>query len=155
MEWVTIVSLILMGLALLIIEIVFVPGTTLVGIVGFGLMMIGIVLTFKHHGREAGWISLGVTSVVSGIVLYLSFTTNVWKRFSLRSSIDSKVNEGELNDLKEGMEGRTISALRPVGKAELNNRTFEVKTLGNYLDSGSKIRIKKISSNQIIVEPIN
>lgn len=155
MEWVTIVSLVLVGLILLIVEIVFVPGTTLVGIVGFVLMMVGIVLTFKHHGSEAGWILLGVTSVVSGLVLYASFTTNVWKRFALKSSIDSKVNEGELTDLKEGMEGKTVSALRPIGKAELNNRTFEVKTLGNYLDSGIKIRIKKISMNQITVEPIN
>ncbi|MFM8912236.1 MAG: NfeD family protein [Flammeovirgaceae bacterium] len=155
MEWVTIVSLILVGLVLLIVEIVFVPGTTLVGIVGFALMMVGIVLTFKHHGSEAGWISLGMTSVLSGVVLYFSFTTNVWKRFSLKSSIDSKVNEGELNDLKEGMEGKTVSALRPVGKAELNNRTFEVRTSGTYLDSGSKVRIKKISLNQIFVEPIN
>lgn len=155
MEWLTIASLILVGLVLLIIEIIFVPGTTLVGIVGFALMMAGIVLTFRHHGTEAGWISLGITSVVSGAVLYLSFTTNVWSRFSLKSSIDGKVNEGELIDLREGMEGKAVSALRPVGKAELNNRTFEVRTLGTYLDSGSKIRIKKISSHQIIVEPIN
>jgi membrane-bound ClpP family serine protease len=54
-----------------------------------------------------------------------------------------------------GMEGQTVSALRPIGKAELNNQTVEVKTNGDYLDSGSRIRIIKIISNQIIVESIN
>jgi len=47
----------------------------------------------------------------------------------------------------------SLSALRPVGKAEVGGRTFEVKTLGGYVTSGTKIRIIQILSNQIIVEP--
>jgi hypothetical protein len=53
------------------------------------------------------------------------------------------------------MEGRAISALRPIGKAEVNEQIVEVRTNGDYLDSGSRIRIIKIVSNQIIIEPIN
>jgi membrane-bound ClpP family serine protease len=53
------------------------------------------------------------------------------------------------------MEGKALSALRPMGKAELNNQILEVKTSGDYLDSGSRIRIVKIVSNQIIIEPIH
>jgi membrane-bound ClpP family serine protease len=79
----------------------------------------------------------------------------MWSRFSLKSSNKSKVNEGELDQLLVGMEGTTISALRPIGKAELNNQIVEVKTNGDYLDSGSRIRVIKIVSNQIIIEPIN
>jgi hypothetical protein len=48
-----------------------------------------------------------------------------------------------------------MSTLRPVGKAEFGGKTYEVKTLGNYLEEGRKIRIKHIQSNQIIVEPLN
>ncbi len=154
-EWITIGSLLFFGLGLVIIEIIFVPGTTLVGVFGFLLLTIGVGLTFKYFGSEVGWTTLGITAVASGGVLYYAFTTNVWGRFSLKSSIDSKVNEGEQDELKEGMEGIALSALRPIGKAELNNKTFEVKTLGKYLDSGSRVRIIKILSNQIIVEPIN
>lgn len=154
-EWTTILSLLGFGLALVIIEIIFVPGTTLVGIIGFVFMVVGVGLSFKYFGGEIGWITLGATAVVSGGVLYYAFTTNIWGRFSLKSSIDSKVNEGELDGLTLGTEGIATSALRPIGKAELNNKTFEVKTQGEYLDSGKRIRVVKIFENQIIVEPIN
>lgn len=153
-EWVTVISLVLFGLALLVAEIVFVPGTTLVGIVGFAFLIAGVGMSFSYFGREAGWTTLGITAVFSGLIFYLTFKTNVWKRFSLKTSIDSKVNEGELAGLNPGMEGTALSALRPVGKAELSNKTYEVKTLGTYVESGTRVRIIKILSNQIIVEPI-
>ncbi|MEY4930720.1 MAG: hypothetical protein RI909_1444 [Bacteroidota bacterium] len=154
-EWITVISLILFGLFLITAEIIFVPGTTLVGIVGFVFLLLGIGFSFNYFGSETGWITVGVSSVASGLILYYSFKANVWSRFSLKSSIDSKVNEGELDSLTVGLEGQAVSALRPIGKAEIENKMYEVKTLGEYLDSGSKIRVIKIVSNQIIVEPIN
>ncbi|MBP9926119.1 MAG: hypothetical protein KBF45_08990 [Cyclobacteriaceae bacterium] len=154
-EWITVISLILFGLFLIIAEIIFVPGTTIVGILGFVFLVGGVVLSFSYFGSETGWITVGVSAAVSGLILYYSFKTNVWGRFSLKSSIDSKVNEGELDSLTVGMEGQTTSALRPIGKANLGDRIYEVKTLGDYLDSGSHIRVLKIISNQIIVEQIN
>ncbi|HEV8513447.1 MAG TPA: NfeD family protein [Cyclobacteriaceae bacterium] len=154
-EWITVISLVFLGLALIVAEIIFVPGTTLVGVVGFAFLIVGVGLSFRYFGNETGWITVGATSVVSGAILYFSFSANVWGKFSLKTSSEGKVNEGELDELKIGVEGHTISALRPVGKAELNNKTFEVKTLGEYLDSGKRVRVIKISSNQIFVEPIN
>jgi membrane-bound ClpP family serine protease len=154
-EWSTVLSLISFGLILVVLEIIFVPGTTIVGLIGFCFLIAGVGLSFKYFGGEIGWVMLGSTSVACGGLLYFSFTTDVWKRFSLKSAINSKVNEGELDQLRVGMEGQTVSALRPIGKAELNNQTVEVKTNGNYVDSGSKVKIIKILSNQIIVEPIN
>ncbi len=154
-EWSTVISLVVFGLLLVVAEVIFVPGTTVVGIIGFCFLVVGVGLSFKYFGSEVGWVMLGSTSVASGGLLYFSFTTNVWSRFSLKSSNKSKVNEGELDQLLVGMEGTTISALRPIGKAELNNQIVEVKTNGDYLDSGSRIRVIKIVSNQIIIEPIN
>jgi membrane-bound ClpP family serine protease len=154
-EWIIVVSLILFGLFLLIAEIIFVPGTTLVGILGFIFLFLGVGLSFNYFGSETGWITVGSTAVASGLIMYYSFKANVWSRFSLKTTIDSKVNEGEVESLKVGTEGHTISALRPVGKAELGNKLYEVKTMGEYLDSGSKIKVVKIVSNQIIVEPLN
>ena len=146
-EWVTVISLILFGLALVVAEIIFIPGTTVVGIVGFIFLIAGIAFGFKYFGSETGWVLVGVTAVISGMVFYFSFKTNVWGRFSLKSSIDSKVNEGNLNSLVVGLEGKTTSSLRPVGKAQLGDKEYEVKTVGDYLDSGSAIRIVKINSN--------
>ncbi len=154
-EWITILSLIIVGLALVIAEIIFVPGTTLVGLVGFVLMAIGVGLGFRYFGGSTGWTIAAVTAVTSGVVLVYAFKANVWGRFSLKSTIDSKVNEGELEGVIPGVEGTTLSALRPVGKAELLSRTFEVRTLGIYLEAGTRIRVTQVNANQIIVEPLS
>lgn len=154
MEWTVVISLVAVGLILLLVEILFVPGTTIVGIIGFIVLAIGVGLSFKYFGREVGWMALGSTAVLAGITLYISFKSNLWARFALKSAITSKVNE-DPQGITVGEEGIALSALRPIGKAEIGKRTFEVKTLGTYVDSGKRVRIIQIVSNQIIVEPIS
>jgi membrane-bound ClpP family serine protease len=153
MEWTVVISLVAVGLVLLLIEILFVPGTTIVGIIGFLVLAIGVGLSFKYFGREMGWMILGITSVLAGVTLYVSFKSNLWARFALKSAITSKVNE-DPEGIVVGEEGVALSALRPIGKAEIGKRTFEVKTQGAYVETGKRIRIIQIVSNQIIVEPI-
>ena len=153
-EWITILSLILVGLGLIVVEIIFVPGTTLVGLVGFGFLAVGVGLSFRYFGSATGWATAGSSAVASGLILYFSFKANVWGRFSLKATSNSRVNEGELSSLIAGAEGVTLSALRPSGKAELASKTFEVRTMGTYVEPGTRIRVRQILSNQIIVEPI-
>ncbi len=153
MEWTIVISLIAFGLLLLIAEIIFIPGTTLVGLLGFVFLAIGVGLGFKYFGSTTGWITLGLSSVASAIALYLSFNSKLWRRFSLKSTNHTKVNEGILNGIEIGQEGITVSTLRPIGKAEIGSHQVEVKTQGEYLDSGTKIKIVKIEFNQITVVP--
>jgi membrane-bound ClpP family serine protease len=154
MEWMIVSSLIGLGLFLVVLEVVFVPGTTLVGLVGFAFLLVGIVLSFNYFGRETGWLVLGGSAVVAGGLFYLAFKANVWKRFSLKSTMTGKMNEIDPSQVSAGMEGVALSALRPMGKAEINSQLFEVKTLGAYVASGSRLRVIQVMSNQIIVEPI-
>lgn len=154
MDWMIVASLIFFGILLVIAEIIFVPGTTLVGIIGVGFMIAGVVSSFSYFGQQGGWITLGGTVIASAVITYYAFKANVWGKFSLKMSSSGKVNEGVLEGITVGQEGIAISSLRPSGKAEINDKTFEVKTLGAFVDSGSKVRIIKVNTNQIIVEPI-
>lgn len=147
-------ALIFFGILLVIAEIIFVPGTTLVGIVGAGFMVAGVVSSFSYFGQKGGWITLGATGLTSAILVYYAFKANVWGKFSLKTASDSRVNEGELEGLSVGLEGTALSALRPSGKAEIGSKTYEVKTLGAFADAGTKIKVISIITNQIIVEPI-
>ena len=149
------IELILFGLILIIAEIIFIPGTTIVGILGFLFLIVGVGFSFQYFGSETGWITVGISAAVSGLLLYYSFKSNVWGRFSSKSKIDSRVNEGLLDKIQVGNEGVTLSTLRPFGNAEVNDQVIEVKTFGNYLESGTKIKVVQINLNQIIVEQIN
>ena len=153
--WIIIISLLLIGLALIIVELVFIPGTTVVGLLGLIFSIVGIVISYNHFGNDVGFYMLLGTLGLTLATLFYSFRSGAWSKFSLKSSMDSKVNEGMMATVQIGDEGITLSTLRPIGKAEFNSKTYEVKTSGNYVDRGEKVKITQIESHQIVVEPIN
>ncbi len=152
--WIIIISLLLVGLALTIVELFFIPGTTVVGLLGLIFSIAGIIVSYNQLGASTARYILGGMLIVSTVALVVSFRTGAWSKFSLKSSIDSKVNEGMLATISVGDEGITLSNLRPVGKAEFNQKAYEVKTTGSYIESGGKVKITQIELHQIVVEPL-
>lgn len=153
--WMLILALIIIGLILVVLEVVFVPGTTVVGIVGVIFMGVGIMYGYRHFGDEVGLYILLGTGVATAVALFFSFRSGAWTRFANKSAIDSKVNEGLVEPLKVGDEGMAISTLKPVGKARFAAGEFEVKSVGDYVDVGTPVRIMHIAGNQIIVKQIS
>jgi membrane-bound ClpP family serine protease len=152
--WLLIAALILAGLALIIAEVVFIPGTTVVGVLGLLFAATGIFFAYRQYGNEVGFYVLLGSALTSGAALFFSFRKGAWEGVSNKSVIDSKVNEGMAAHLAEGEEGITVSALRPIGSAEFHGKIFEVKTAGEYVSNAIKVKIVKIRINDILVEPI-
>lgn len=152
--WIIIVALLLIGLTLILVELVFIPGTTVVGLLGLIFAIVGVGVSYQHFGNTVGlYVLIGMSAVTLGGLFY-SFRSGAWSRFSLKSAIDSRVNEGLLSALHIGDEGITLSSLRPMGKAEFHEKAFEVRTSGGYVNSGERVRITRIQSHQIVVEPL-
>ena len=152
--WIIILSLLIIGLVLIIVEVVFIPGTTVVGVLGLIFSGVGVIITYRHFGDDVGFYVLLGSVSVAGLALFYSFKSGAWQRYSLKSSIKSKVNEGITDTLKVGAEGRTISALRPSGNASINDQTFEVRTYGDFISPNKPIRVVQIELHQIFVEEI-
>jgi len=153
--WILIIALILIGLALVIVEVVFVPGTTVVGILGVIFLGAAVMSSYRHFGSDVGLYVLLGTSAATAVALFFSFRSNAWSRFANKSAISSKVNEGKTESLSLGDEGIALSTLKPMGKAQFKGEAYEVKSVGDYVDVGTKVRIVHIDTNQIIVKPIN
>lgn len=154
-EWITIATLILLGIGLIIIEIIFIPGTTIVGILGFVLGGYGIYLGYSYFGSTTGHIILGASLILAFTAIFYSFKSNVWKSFSNNSVINSKVNDGLTLGLKEGDVGESISSLKPIGKALFGDKEYEVSSRGNFITEKQSVKIIKIDKNKIYVESNN
>ena len=154
MDLFIVLALVLFGLGLILVEVIFVPGTTFVGITGIISAIIGIYLSFVYFGSGVGWWVMFLTSLLFAAALYLGFRGKTWDRFSLKSSIRSKFNEGLTTGLQVAQRGKALSSLRPVGNAEFDNKIFEVRSHGDYIDSGTNVEIIKIDGNIIYVKPI-
>ena len=151
MSWLLIVMLIFLGVLFLLLEILVIPGTTLAGIVGFGLLFVGLWQAYVSKGTIQGHYTLGATLVVTVVALYYAFKSGTWKRMSLKTTVDGKMDQLEGMNMNEGDSGITISRLAPSGKAMINNNIVEVHTYGEFIDQEREIVVISVKDNKIIV----
>jgi membrane-bound ClpP family serine protease len=154
MDWILLISLLITGLALIVVEILFVPGTTLVGLIGFAFAVTAIFGSYEYFGPKVGHYFLSASLITFILVVYFALRTDIWLRFANKQAIHTKVNEGMLEALEVGMQGKTLSALRPIGKAEFSNRVVEVTSSG-HVEEGKEVKIVQVKESRIFVEPLN
>lgn len=152
MVWVFLILIIATGIVLVFVEIIFVPGTTVVGILGLIFIIGGVWYGFSTFGEPVGWTIAMATFTALIAVIIIGFKSDSWNRFALNKSIDSKVNEHISITLNVGDEGIAVSALRPIGNAEFENDKMEVTTIGELVDTGSKVVVTNIEGRVIYVK---
>lgn len=155
MELFIIIILILLGVILLLVEFLLIPGVTIAGIGGIISFGVVVFLSFKFLGHLAGIIVLLSILIFIPVLLYFLFKGKAVKPMMLKSEIDGKVDTIDNQKIHIGDEGITIGRLAPLGKAKINDITAEARSLGSYVEPKTKIKVIKIEGNTIIVEPIN
>lgn len=149
-----IILLIALGLLLILIEFAVIPGITIAGIGGFLLLGISVYMAFIEYGSTAGFITLAFVLIASPFLIYYLFQSKTGKKLILESLIDSKVDTGIHKQIKVGDHGKTIGRLAPSGKAKVNGEVVEAVSTGGFVDHNINIKVVKILSNKIIVEPL-
>ena len=147
----TIILLILVGIILLILEILILPGL-IAGIIGALMILGGILYAFHELGNTVGSIIVLIT--ITSATIYLAFRYNVWRRFSLQQSSDSKIERVDEMDIKTGEQGKALSALRPMGTAVFHNKKVEVQSLGEMIEANSTVEVIEVMTNKLIVKKI-
>jgi len=153
MIWIVISSVLCFGLLLVLLEILFVPGTTLVGILGAIFTLIGITYAFNALENTSAWAVTFIALLANlGAIVY-GFNSKVWKKFALKEVIGSRAFDHRLEGLAIGMEGIAVSDIKPYGKAEFMEKVFEVKSSVGFISVGTSIKITKLENNLITVKP--
>src|SRR5690606_34748898 len=83
------ILIIVLGLALVMVEVYLVPGFNIIGIAGVLLIIFSIGYTFTERGFSGGVMVLVGALVVGGGVFYLMWTSGAWERFVLATSLRS------------------------------------------------------------------
>ena len=150
----TIIALIVLaGLLLVSVEVFLVPGTTIVGVFGLIILGIGVYFAFKEEGVELGSAILLGSALLVGGLTYFGFKRMENSQFNVKTVIDSKVNTFDYSHVQEGDEGVTLTALRPEGRAMINDERLIVYSKGFYIDEDTAIVVVKVKDNKIFVEP--
>ena len=152
MTLLAIILLIILGIFLLVIELLVVPGAIIAATGGVCLLGSGIYLSYHTYGTFWGNVTLLSTVVLIIVSLVYTLKSKTWKNLMLHTSIDSKVETFDEDQIKVGDFGMTISRLAPMGKVLIKDSYVEAKSINEFIDQGKEIVVSQILNSQIIVK---
>lgn len=148
-----IVGLIFLGIILILIEVLVIPGTSVAGFLGMFLMAVGVYLAYTKISITTGHYTLGASLIASVILIIFALRPRTWKKAMLTASVDGKVVNIETEESLIGKEGITITRLNPIGKVKVDDKYYEAKSWYTIIEPNTQVEIIRIESNLLIVKP--
>lgn len=172
---------IVLGLILIGVEIIVLPGMGVAGLVGILLLMIGLIAsfvpaepappngpdwfqwpdlpqTYDYLQRGLIVVSAGMVASLIGMVLIaryfprLPIATRLILPNPQRVAIEVEDPYGGVADL--GAVGTAASLLRPAGKARFGDRLVDVVSQGDYIEPGAAIQVCERCGNRVVVRRV-
>ncbi len=153
MELLLAITLILIGLALIVVEVYLIPGMNIAGIVGVVLVLFGLGYAFTASGLMAGLAVLFGTLVAGGVLFLMLWRSGAWRQFVLATSLKREATERSCEHRARylGREGIAVTPLRPVGIVEIDGERIEAVTEGQYIAAGSRVRVVAMDRRRYFV----
>jgi membrane-bound serine protease (ClpP class) len=149
------ITLVLIGLLLIVVEVYLIPGFNVVGILGIVLIVFAIGYSFTESGIVGGSVALVGSGAALGGMFWLLWQTGAWNRFVLSTDLhedaQTAARDSEHRASYLGRTGRAITPLRPTGVAEIDGERIEVVTEGEFIASGSAIRVVAMDRRRYFV----
>ena len=149
------ILLVIIGLALIGVEIYLIPGMNIVGILGFLVLVFAIGFMFSTGGMLAGWITLLATVSILALLGWVIWKSGAWERFVLATSVgdddDAEESYQENRSRYLGQTGSAVTPLRPTGVIEIENERIEVTTEGEFIAAGSAIKVVAMDRRHLFV----
>ena len=149
----TVVTLILVGAALLLLETVL-PGM-IAGIAGFGCLVAGVVVAYLNFDvRTANLVFLGVVvGLTAGALCWFKF----FPQSRLAKLFISQRTVGDIGTEKPELlhqTGTAFTSLRPSGTAVINGKRVDVLTEGPFIERGSPIKVVEVEGARVVVRAV-
>lgn len=158
------IVLFVIGIALLVLEVFVIPGFGIAGVLGIlsivGSLFLGLIsdLPFISWDLvENAVIQLASVFLLTGIMIYVLSKilpqSTFFNRLVLIDEIKELSGYSSTESKKHliGIEGKSLTDLRPSGTAILNNERIDVVTEGDYIEHDSEIKVVKVEGSKVVV----
>lgn len=146
-----IIVIFLCGLLAMFIEL-FVPGAVM-GMIGF-LAVLGSIGYALVKGYTKTAAVLIVCTIAFVPVFFMLWKGVIAKFFAIKGGESGFRPSTTIGEDLVGLEGMTMSPLRPSGIARLNDRRYDVVTRGEMLDRGVRVKVIEVSGNRVVVKEV-
>ena len=152
-----VILLFILGVMLLAIEALILPGFGVAGIAGIAALAAGIIVASPTPNQ--GITSLVIALIGSGVLIGLSIkflpTRARWKKLILGDSLSTEEGYNATPvELREflGQEGVALTPLRPAGTVRIGDQRVDVVTQGGFIVTGTKVKVVKVEGTRVVVE---
>lgn len=161
-----------LGMMLLAVEVLVLPGFGLFGIAGIFLMLAGLVLAFQdflvpqtpYHYEELRINLLQIFASMIGSIIVMAILVKylpgmpLFGRLVLSASEEATLGfETVPVASKEnlvGKRGYALSKLRPSGRADFEGEVLDVVTQGEFIEANQMVEIVEVRGNRVVVRPV-
>lgn len=155
------IFLIGLGILLIFIELLILPGFGAAGVPGCLLVVIGVGVAWWKFGFQAALTYTGITLVavipLAIIALSVMRSTPAGKAFILSATENKEIGfqapPSELVDLV-GKSGRTITPLRPAGAALIGGHRVDIVTQGEFVPPETEIEVIFVEGSRVVVRSL-
>ncbi|WP_099158548.1 NfeD family protein [Virgibacillus ndiopensis] len=151
------IILLVLGIVLIIAEF-FVPGG-IVGLLGIGSIVWSLLLSGQDLGHMS--MSIGIAFLVAIVAAIILFKTIGMEKGFFRHIILKDQTSTELGYVSSvnrleliGLEGVTVTPLRPSGIASFDNERIDVVSEGSFIQKDKSIRVVKVEGVRVVVREI-
>ena len=155
MEYAITALMVLLATVLLVVEILFVPGVGISGIMGIMTMVASVFYAFFIIGDIAGWVTLLVSGIICLLLLLWALYGRSLDKVALKKNIDSKVDAVDIAKFSLGDNGIARTRLALMGEAEINGVVVEVKSEDGFIAEGENIVVSRLSGDSVFVKRVN
>ena len=148
-----------LGIIALILELFFVPGFGVAGVLGVILLGWGISLVSADifHATQALTLAMVITLVALVGGVWLATKVNFWRKVTLPHR--QKREEGYLAPRQElekllGLQGVAATPLRPAGTALIDGKRVDVVTEGEFIMPGTPVLVVMVEGARVIVNAV-
>lgn len=149
------------GITLMLVELLVLPGFGLAGIGGILSMCFGLVLIFGGIYETMYAIAAMMTYslfILMGLY-YWAPKLKIVRMFVLENTMET--NEGYVAtnqnayDHLSGLEGIALTQCRPSGKALIGDDRYDVVSDGSFIEKDTRIIVKKVQGTKIIIKELS
>ncbi len=158
LTWLSVLAFIT-GIIALVLEVFIIPGFGVAGmagiiLIGWGVLLLSVDLTQATAALAVALIATVILFVL-GVKLFSKF--KLWQRITLsdkQNNASGYVAPVPEPTISLGMVGTALTPLRPAGAIEINGMRLDAVTSGEYIQTGSRVRIVKLEGSRTVVRAV-
>ena len=153
--WWIVVTLLVLGVILMLVEMLLIPGVGVAGFLSLGSLGVACWYAFTAIGPAAGWWTTLAAVLLLGGMTFFALRAKTWRRFELKTEVTSQMGT-ESAQVHPGDRGVAYTRLAPMGTGRFGAVSCEVKSFDNkMIAAGTEIEVVAIEENKPLVKPIN